>query len=909
MYVSILYLLFINNLLRRGIGSPQYSFLVMGWVGCKSLAFHKILMFCLYNNLSIILIRAEGIIMSDDKKNELQEARAEVKLSKVRSLPTKEELENTERYEQIKYASGRVFYVERRKFNEAGSSPVFKAYEFLADGQMALLVAKQHYKAFVDGDDGRASITLPEIRAIFEVGEQPDKEPVVEVKSSPSGGANPASPAAQGSLPAKAQPVGIEKPVSAVEAKSSAVVLSHKYTDIIRKGKEIQIEQAISRLAYSDSAEPIRPYYSIVKNAEIEAVLPGDVVARCIVFEKLVPGVDLTKPRAREIIGGYDALTRVRQINKIVACVKSLHDKGIIHGDLNEGNILVDDEGNFRLIDFDKSALIPAELLKELLIPYRRVTGLAKHYAAPERAKNSIGKCTDIFMLAATILLFSNVNNPYKTRFTAAKIAKDRRDAHKDITEFLKNYQVSKQVSQCLEEAKDIANRSMKFLERNLYRLPFDIEGAAELPAFLGTNLQELHVKFIKKIMKPIPEERPSIEDVQKFYIALEECLVLIKETPDLQENEKTQAIKQILNSLAQDKAEIKSAKSVALRADEEMALACVVDILRNGKHKPQLQHDKLMFPYNQLSTIFQTQKIPENFDNQLFIQMLKVLLADDDYIKEHGKEYRKYQSTDEIFNTDQAKLAAARYGFMKFLFNSIILPKGEVGFLSPEQTQEFMNLYNIQRALYKERYCKVEKDEQKVKAVSSVGGKAPGAVKVFKSPSAMFAPSAPKELSPVEKFVKRCLIPYEFPGDNKNSPAKLKKEQELISEWRFMMAKEPPSISLEGRCVQLARNNLLIEAGRSAPNSKNVGKAIAILEYYTSPETPESCRREALDLLMKIDKNETPFQKIAQAAKIKKEGLEISKGEPQKPAQDNSAADFVVLPEEGSDGLLLDMA
>jgi serine/threonine protein kinase len=68
--------------------------------------------------------------------------------------------------------------------------------------------------------------------------------------------------------------------------------------------------------------------------------------------------------------------------NDFLEMTKTLREAKISHGDLQEGNILVDDSGKIRLVDYDSICIPEIEGQKEL------VTGL-KGYQHPSRFKNS----------------------------------------------------------------------------------------------------------------------------------------------------------------------------------------------------------------------------------------------------------------------------------------------------------------------------------------------------------------------------------------------------------------------------------------------------------------------------------------------------------------------------------------
>ena len=97
----------------------------------------------------------------------------------------------------------------------------------------------------------------------------------------------------------------------------------------------------------------------------------------------------------REIIPSLGPDRASEIIRQIVDAIECIHNRGIIHGDLNPDNILIGEDGKIRIIDFESSA--------------RRNLGqrtFTPKYAAPEQISSEYGEIsekTDIFQLGAII--------------------------------------------------------------------------------------------------------------------------------------------------------------------------------------------------------------------------------------------------------------------------------------------------------------------------------------------------------------------------------------------------------------------------------------------------------------------------------------------------------------------------
>lgn len=86
----------------------------------------------------------------------------------------------------------------------------------------------------------------------------------------------------------------------------------------------------------------------------------------------------LLKEYLEENLGNKNKLTKLA--NDFLEMCKTLRENKISHGDLQEGNILIDRNGNIKLVDYDSICIPEIEGQKEL------VTGL-KGYQHPSRFK------------------------------------------------------------------------------------------------------------------------------------------------------------------------------------------------------------------------------------------------------------------------------------------------------------------------------------------------------------------------------------------------------------------------------------------------------------------------------------------------------------------------------------------
>src|SRR5690606_22552030 len=114
----------------------------------------------------------------------------------------------------------------------------------------------------------------------------------------------------------------------------------------------------------------------------------------------------LLKEYLEENLGNKNKLTKLA--NDFLEMCKTLRENKISHGDLQEGNILIDRNGNIKLVDYDSICIPEIEGQKEL------VTGL-KGYQHPSLLK--AGKASikaDYFSeLLSYLAILSLSQSPY----------------------------------------------------------------------------------------------------------------------------------------------------------------------------------------------------------------------------------------------------------------------------------------------------------------------------------------------------------------------------------------------------------------------------------------------------------------------------------------------------------------
>jgi serine/threonine protein kinase/Tfp pilus assembly protein PilF len=95
---------------------------------------------------------------------------------------------------------------------------------------------------------------------------------------------------------------------------------------------------------------------------------------------------------------------RVKLFQDVCAAVQYAHSRLVVHRDLKPGNILVDDKGNVRLLDFGIARLLGDEATDATLTKLGSQSALTPEYAAPEQFRGDAnGVSIDIYSLGVIL--------------------------------------------------------------------------------------------------------------------------------------------------------------------------------------------------------------------------------------------------------------------------------------------------------------------------------------------------------------------------------------------------------------------------------------------------------------------------------------------------------------------------
>ena len=107
---------------------------------------------------------------------------------------------------------------------------------------------------------------------------------------------------------------------------------------------------------------------------------------------------------------------RIRLFGKVCAAVQSAHDRHVIHRDIKPANILVDSEGNPKLLDFGIAKILDP-LLAQFSETTRGVGPMTIEYASPEQVRGEhVAPTSDVYSLGVLLYVLLARCSPYQNR-------------------------------------------------------------------------------------------------------------------------------------------------------------------------------------------------------------------------------------------------------------------------------------------------------------------------------------------------------------------------------------------------------------------------------------------------------------------------------------------------------------
>lgn len=201
----------------------------------------------------------------------------------------------------------------------------------------------------------------------------------------------------------------------------------------------------------------------------------------------------LLKEYLEENLGNKNILTKLA--NDFLEMCKTLRENKISHGDLQEGNILIDRNGNIKLVDYDSICIPEIESQKEL------VTGL-KGYQHPSRFK--AGKASlkadyfsELVIYLAILSLSENPNlwNKYELKTTENFLL----FTDSDFEDF-ENSEIYKDLQNLSSSVRSLIRILNEYLKENSYLNLKGFENYLTAPTIINFNANEIEILQGKSI-------------------------------------------------------------------------------------------------------------------------------------------------------------------------------------------------------------------------------------------------------------------------------------------------------------------------------------------------------------------------------------------------------------------------
>jgi serine/threonine protein kinase len=106
---------------------------------------------------------------------------------------------------------------------------------------------------------------------------------------------------------------------------------------------------------------------------------------------------------------------RLRLFQSVCAAVEHAHGRGIVHRDLKPGNILVNREGQVKLVDFGIAKLLGSDSDRGAALTRTGMLLMTPEYASPEQVRGeTVGAATDIYSLGVVLFELLTGHSPYR---------------------------------------------------------------------------------------------------------------------------------------------------------------------------------------------------------------------------------------------------------------------------------------------------------------------------------------------------------------------------------------------------------------------------------------------------------------------------------------------------------------
>ena len=211
-----------------------------------------------------------------------------------------------------------------------------------------------------------------------------------------------------------------------------------------------------------------------------------------------------------EYVSGEDLRTTMRRVGplstgKTIFIAKQIceglavaHQLGVIHRDLKPQNIMIDREGNVRIMDFGIARSVKAEDLTRTGV----MIGTPNYMSPEQAAAEKVDYRTDIYSIGAILFEMVTGHVPFKGDTPLSVALKHKTEPPPDPREF--NNQISKELSavilKCLRKNRDKRFQNAKELLTELSNIESGIPTTERILPKGKTTL-----KTLKKLFRPLP--------------------------------------------------------------------------------------------------------------------------------------------------------------------------------------------------------------------------------------------------------------------------------------------------------------------------------------------------------------------------------------------------------------------
>jgi len=227
----------------------------------------------------------------------------------------------------------------------------------------------------------------------------------------------------------------------------------------------------------------------------------GEEKGTCFITMEYVPGEDLKSLiRMSKRLEVGTAISIARQICEGLS---EAHRRGVVHRDLKPSNIMIDKEGNVRIMDFGIARSIQAEGITGAGI----IIGTPE-YMSPEQAEAKVVDLrSDLYSLGVILYEMVTGRVPFEGETPLSVVMKHKGEIPKDPQEF--NARVPPALSQvilrCLEKDKSLRYQNAGELQTDLEKIEKDLPTTASvMPKRKPLTSREITVTFrLKRLFLP----------------------------------------------------------------------------------------------------------------------------------------------------------------------------------------------------------------------------------------------------------------------------------------------------------------------------------------------------------------------------------------------------------------------